>query len=625
MSNALTASELAAMTDLVHHEAAIEPDGYPPAPKEWPPWWPVASLGLVLALWAVTLLTTDVDRIGSLGLVSALPVTMYLALGVLALSFAVALGRRAEAPTLFAHVLVLILILHATPPLLYGNLRYAWAWKHVGIVDFILRHNEIWSKSPDLAVYHNWPGFFGGSATLTGASGLSSARGFAVWAPPVFELLNVVALVALFRPLTSDRRVVWLAIWLFIIANWVGQDYFSPQAFGFLLALLIYAIALRWFSRRGRLSLRVARFAKRPLVELEPVGSADGPDPHLKRWLFGIVLLLTAAVATSHPLTPIVLTTGLVVLVLARVVTSRLMALGVGAITVGWIVTGAREFASDNFRQFTQDSGNVSSNVGKGLPQARLSSGQSIVSMAGRGVVVVIAILALVGLIRRLRRGRLDFVALLLWVTPALILVVASYDGEAVFRVYLFALPFMALLAAFACFPDAERSRRRLVPAIAVVGLALMVGFLLANNGKDLFYRFTPSEVRAADLVYSGAPPGSLLVEGSGDYPRHLQKYEHLRYVPIAAEPVDSYERVFRHPIRVLSDWMSDADFTGHYLIITRAMKKEATELGPLPSGALDRLERQLLASPKFRTLYHDKDASVFTLTGAPGLKGGSR
>ena len=613
------------MTDLVHHDTAVESDVPAPVSKEWPPWWPAASLGLVLALWILTLLITDLQQIGSLGLISALPGTMYLALGVLALSFACALWRRAEVPTLFAHVLVLILILHATPPLLYGNLRYAWAWKHVGVVDFILRHNEIWTKSPELAVYHNWPGFFGGSATLTGASGLSSARGFAVWAPPVFELLNVAALVALFRPLTSDRRVVWLAIWLFILANWVGQDYFSPQALGFLLALLVYSIVLRWFSRHGRLSLRVQRFAKHPIIELERVGAADDADPHLKRWLFGIVILLAATIAASHPLTPIVLTTGLVVLLLARVMTSRLLPLAVGALTVGWIVTGAREFASDNFRQFTQDSGNVGSNVGHGLPQARLSSGQAIVSTAGRGVVVMIAILAMVGLIRRLRRGRLDLVAVLLAATPALIIVVASYDGEAVFRVYLFALPFLALLAAFACFPDAERSRRLLVPAVAVVGVALMLGFLLANNGKDAFYRFTPSEVRAADLVYSGAPPGSLLVEGSTAYPGNLENYEHLSHVPLAAEPVASYERVLRHPVRVLSDWMSDADYSGHYLIITRAMKEEATELGPLPPGALDRLERQLLASPKFKVLYHDQDASVFTLKGERGLKGGSR
>src|SRR4029077_7987413 len=104
--------------------------------------------------------------------------------------------------------------------------------------------------------------------------------------------------------------------------------------------------------------------------------------------------------------------------------------------------------------------------------------------------------------------------------SPALIVVVASYDGEAIFRVYLFALPFLALLGAFAFFPDSERSRRRLVPVVAGIGLALMVGFLLANNGKDAFYRFSPSEVRAADLVYSQAPAGSLLVEGSAEYPR---------------------------------------------------------------------------------------------------------
>jgi len=37
-------------------------------------------------------------------------------------------------------ILALIAILHATPSLLYGTLRYSWAWKHVGVVDFFMRH-----------------------------------------------------------------------------------------------------------------------------------------------------------------------------------------------------------------------------------------------------------------------------------------------------------------------------------------------------------------------------------------------------------------------------------------------------------------------------------------------------
>ncbi|MCF2436864.1 hypothetical protein LV779_33780 [Streptomyces thinghirensis] len=42
-----------------------------------------------------------------------------------------------------------------------------------------------------------------------------------------------------------DRR------WLFCVANWVGQDYFSPQSVAFLLHLGVIAVVLRRYGRSG--------------------------------------------------------------------------------------------------------------------------------------------------------------------------------------------------------------------------------------------------------------------------------------------------------------------------------------------------------------------------------------
>ena len=40
-----------------------------------------------------------------------------------------------------------------------------------------------------------------------------------MWAPVVFNLLNILALRFLFRALTGSRRLVWLSLWLFFITN----------------------------------------------------------------------------------------------------------------------------------------------------------------------------------------------------------------------------------------------------------------------------------------------------------------------------------------------------------------------------------------------------------------------
>ena len=157
--------------------------------------------------------------------------------------------------------------MHASPVILYGTLRYAWAWKHVGVVDYFMRHHALDPDLSFLPVYQNWPGFFGLTSTLTEAVGLRSALSFAAWAPPVFELLNLAALWVLFGALTEDRRVRWTACWFFLIANWVGQNYFAPQAFVYFLYLAALGIVLT--------SLAKTTGPTAPRAPLDPVAARD--------------------------------------------------------------------------------------------------------------------------------------------------------------------------------------------------------------------------------------------------------------------------------------------------------------------------------------------------------------
>ena len=69
------------------------------------------------------------------------------------------------------HLVTFIAVIHATPAILYGTLRYSWAFKHVGIVDYILRNGSVDPTLPVGGIYHNWPGFFTGSALMTSIAG----------------------------------------------------------------------------------------------------------------------------------------------------------------------------------------------------------------------------------------------------------------------------------------------------------------------------------------------------------------------------------------------------------------------------------------------------------------------
>jgi hypothetical protein len=562
-------------------------------------------------LWLWSLQTTDVRNIGDYGLLSALPATFYLALAVITVGFLFGVRRDISSKLLASYLVLFVAVVHASPVFLYGTLRYAWAWKHVGIVDYIMRTHALDPHLTFLPIYQNWPGFFGLFGAFTEAVGFRSALSFAAWAPPVFELLNLAALWMLLGSLTNDRRVRWTACWFFLIANWVGQNYFAPQAFVYFLYLVSLGIVLKSLAKQPavpRIARKLIPSLRGSLVAAAPVATTSTLGT------VGVVSVMFAVVATSHPLTPIVLTAALAGLAVFGVLRVRVLPLIMGAMTVGWLFTGARTYYESNSTSIFKGFGSFSTNFSSNLVQlSHVAESQKLISQMGRLQVAFVALLALIGLGRRLRRGNWDIAGAVLLAAPVVILVGGNYDGEALFRVFLFALPFAAFFMALLLYPSPESGRGWLTAATSVgVSALVLVGFLFAYYGKDAWSYFTPGEVRAASIVYDHAPPGTLLVEGTRDYPNQFHNAESFTYVTLANEPTGSFERVVRHPARILADWLDDPHYQQGYLLITRSQKLEVDAVGPLPRGSLDRIEAALLKSPRFDVVYHDRDATLF-------------
>ena len=93
-------------------------------------------------------------------------------------------------------------------------------------------------------MYFNWPGFFPALATFIEATGLPPLQ-VAAWAPVANIALWSLGVAAALRALTRDKDAIVLPLWLFLIGNWIDQDYLSPQALGFLLHLAVLALVLR--------------------------------------------------------------------------------------------------------------------------------------------------------------------------------------------------------------------------------------------------------------------------------------------------------------------------------------------------------------------------------------------
>jgi hypothetical protein len=530
---------------------------------------PAIAVGVAgVALWALGAQATDWRAMTDLGLVSVLSPVALVGLAALAAAFAIVVNAERLRPAAAGGLLVgLVAVLHATPPLLYGTLRYSWAYKHVGIVDYILRHGGVDRHISLLPVYHDWPGFFELDAFLTWLSGIP-AMAQATWAPLVFNLLDVAALLYLLRGLTDDRRVHWRAAFIFFAASWIGQDYFAPQAFAFCLYLLLLGVAVRPPTRRRLLA-------------------AAG---------------LIAWIAVSHPLTGVMMVIALTALALAGVRRARVLAPLAALVVAAWDLTFAGPYVRPHLSEVLGSINLPWATTENSLASAgSLSAGQHVVALAGRGLVLAVIALAALGTLRAHRAGRLNRAAALLAAAPVALFAAGDYDGEMIFRIYLFALAPLAFLAAHAFGGPG----RRTALAYGVATTAMLGAFLFAHYGKDHQYAFTPEEVAASRFVYDHAPPGTLLVEGTPNYPSQFRHYEYFKHVPISKEPV------MADPAGRIAGWLADEP---GYVILTRSQRVDAAEVGAMDPAYFDRVRSALLASPQFAVAYRNRDAVVLRL-----------
>ncbi|MCP8894996.1 hypothetical protein KYK29_08640 [Shinella daejeonensis] len=578
----------------------------------------LAGLCVALLAWSSALPAIDPDRMTDLGLVSVLPPLFYLSLALICAGFAWQMSYgRATGVLPCLYLVALVGILHATPPLVYGILRYSWAWKHLGIVDYIQRHGAVDPTAPFLAAYHNWPGLFVVTAWIGKHAGARATDIAAVvqYTPFVLTLLLLAVFLLLMRQFTSDRRHLFTAGWLFIVANWIGQDYFSPQGFTFLGYLALLALFLGPLRRVDiPWSARRPAFLNRIIPAAGTAGLRIGRSAAITR-VFAAVLALAIilAIVVTHQLTPLVV-------ILAAAALTALGWLAPGYLIFAlvaellWLLWGAAPFVYEQIQNELSAIGALSEATAKLARTAVVSPDRAWVVLIGRILSASIVLVALCGGLRRLLAGFWDLTAFSLFIVPAPLMAVA-YGGEAVFRVYLFTSPFLAFFAAAIFFPSPKNGRPAVVlPLLAIACFLSAVGFLFANNGKDREYRFTPDEVATAEWLYSTAPPGSLLIEGARSYPSQFMNYENFSYLPLSEESTDTKDRIAADPDGVLARWMGDPRWSDAYVILTRSQKVYLDASGNMRPGQIEAIEEALLTSPRFLLVRASANAKVFRL-----------
>ncbi len=585
---------------------------------------------IIIWLWLYGLSIVELRAMGDYGLLSILPIQFYLAILLLIGHFCYFLHKRTNRENiLLLHILLLIVILHGSPPIIYGGvLRYSWAWKHIGVIDYILRYQAVDPTAQYLDAYHNWPGFFTLTALMTEASGLSSPVPLSPWAQLFFNGLNLGAIMLMYRSFTDDKRLIWLSILFFFLINWVGQDYFAPQAFGYLLHLVILACCLYWLKKKRYTNEdRVQRWLKkRWLIKIyksfffsrsdeEMIERQTTAKQRVRVTL--IVVVLMAAVASNHQLTPFMTILGLGALVLIQRTQTTSLVIIQFMFTLIWVVFIAEPFTQENVQSLVSDFGNLLDNADETLLSlGSVSEDQANIATIGRLLTVGSILLALIGGLRRLLNRYRDIPVVLLIIAPFLMLAGNSYGGEMLFRVFLFIVPFIAFFAATVFFPTPYSGfKRETAVSYFCISIIFLIAFMFAYLGKERQYHFTKYEVEASQFLYEHAPHGSILIEGSKNYPGQFKYYEKFFYVPLSRERLPEQQEFIDDPEKVFRRWMSNESYTGAYLILTRSQKAEVEMIGAMPPDALDIIEDTLTGSPHFDLYYHNPDVSIFILS----------
>jgi hypothetical protein len=573
----------------------------------------VLPVAVACTLWAASLHDVHVGRMNDLGLVSVLPASLLLALGLLTVSFCIRLrSGELSTPVLLVHLVALVVMLHALPPLVESVPRFHVAWRHAGVTNYILSTGKV---DTQVDAYFNWPWFFIFSALITHAAGFHDAMALADWAPLAFNLLYLGPVLLIFSSVTEDKRLIWLGAFLFYVANWIGQDYFAPQGFAYFIYLVIVAAILRWFTRNPE--------APATALGRAPPQAAPGADRRRMAVLV-IVLVIFIATVPSHQLTPLIIVASVTALVLAkRCVVPSLPAL-MAVLLLTWITFATVAYLDGHLATLVSQIGDVKTAVSSNVSNRLQGSAEHLFVARMRIVVTaVLCGLAVLGAIRRFRLGHDDLRIAVLAGAPFPFFVLQPYGGEMLLRLYLFALPFICFFAA-AFFFGASPSpvRRSTLAAVNVLGVALLGGFLITRYGNERMDVFTPKEVTAVDRLYAIATPGSHVVAVVDNLPWKSQHYVTYRYGLVADLPdwpsIDTVHPNLTGVVDEVAD-MTDQGGRNGYVIVTRSQKLTSDSAGPAPQGSLDRLERRLAQSPRFKMIYSNADAQILERVRLPG------
>lgn len=551
--------------------------------------------------------------IGGLGLLSALHPLYFLGVAVVLGGAALELmSPRARSRWFALQVVAFAVLLHAPTGLIEANPRFPTSYLHVGFADQIASRGELLQG---LDARFNWPGFFSGSALVQQATGGAPLDWTLRFFPLLVNLVLVVLIDALGRATHVSLHRRRAAVLLFLVSNWIGQDYFSPQATAsvlYLVSLLVVITSLAGPGLRPRWRRLLGAASRRPLPPGRPARRAG---------LIAVLVLLVAAMITGHQITSGFLTLSLLLLALTGVSSLYAFPVAVGVGTVAWLSFAAEPYWTGHLQKLTGSAGRISTLVQANVTERAASSsverGLVVHTRLGYSVLLLLAVAISVLVLRRRRELPLPLAVLVLAPWPMLLL--QAYGGEMALRVLLVSLPALSLLVASVLLPARRRVRGRHLVALALVLATLVPAFLVARYGNEQYERISSDDLRVLNRLSAQEPGDVLVLTVNSKLPRFWRRVDSVRFASLSATT----------PSEIVQEAGRREGYDARLVLVGETQDALGVQLEGRHPGWTRVLARRLLATGRFTLEDRSGDTMLLRLvpspTGAPARDGSLR
>ncbi len=579
-----------------------------------------APLGLSLLGGLVSILSVQEINLAGMndfGLISVLPFGYYIGIMLIVSGFLITLFQKEDNSLFyFAHIVVLIVVIHGLPLLTQEIPRFHVAYRHVGITEYIQRNGTV---DPRINVYFNWPSFFILLALINEITGVDTSLPFAQGSYLFFNLLFVCSIYGIQRLVSKNTSKIWLTIFFYVCTSWIGQDYLAPQALGLLFYLVIIIVILaflrsdnthmfQWFRHPVKWFSTLSGFISLGRLTDHRVEQRPSQWQHL----FGLFLLviLFAAIVPSHQLSPLFMVLGVSLLLLLGRLKRISLPVIMLTILVLWYVNFASIYFNGHLEKIISETGATNS-LSAGVNNRISGSPDHLLVVRLRMLLTALTFgLGSLGFLFRWKKVQLEATEIALMFFPFSLLVALTYGGEFLMRASFFAWPFMVSGLSYLFYPDRKRNLSLLQRGGLVLLIPIVISLLLVSKfGNERMDIHTVDELKATYFVYEIAEEKAVFVAASEETPwkfKYPEKYKYLTTIePLLAEA----------DVEGVVDYLSDFDGRNAYVLVLRSNFAHMEMFRNTPQTQWDETKLALIESGEFSFLYEGPDSYVFTLT----------